>query len=251
MYQATTSCGEIGLIFHRILYDILGYKENGVFIEVGANDGKTGSFTYNLGKVGWTGVNCEPIPRLYELCCKHTNDFQNVKNLRVAVGESEKNIDIIDAGTLSTMDPGMMEVYLQEEWSKSHFHKTSMHNVQMKTLDTILNDNLSEDERNRIDVMVIDVEGFEEQVLSGFSIETFSPTIIVIEISDQHPSFVHKQEIMERFSRLRTYFEKNCYNLVVNDIVDNVYVKQTIPNIESLRNKYQHRVNYPQYIAVR
>ena len=249
MYQATTSCGEIGLIFNGILYDILGYKENGVFIEVGANDGKTGSFTYNLGKIGWTGVNCEPIPRLYELCCKNTNDFQNVKNLRVAVGESEKNIDIIDAGTLSTMDPGMMEVYLQEDWSKSHFHKTSMHNVQMKTLDTILTENLNKYEREHIDVMVIDVEGFEEHVLSGFSIEMFSPTIIVIEISDQHPSFIHKREIMDRFSRLRTYFGKNHYKLVVNDIVDNVYIKEGVPNIEQLQKKYQNKVKYRQYIS--
>ena len=51
MYQPTTSCGQIGLILHKIYHKFLGYKTNGTFIEVGANDGKTGSFTYNLAKL--------------------------------------------------------------------------------------------------------------------------------------------------------------------------------------------------------
>ena len=60
MYPTSTSCGEIGLILHGIMDNVIEYTKEGTFIEVGANDGKTGSFTYNLAAIGWTGINIEP-----------------------------------------------------------------------------------------------------------------------------------------------------------------------------------------------
>ena len=41
-FPPSTSCGEIGKILHIILDNVLPYKTDGLFIEVGANDGKTG-----------------------------------------------------------------------------------------------------------------------------------------------------------------------------------------------------------------
>ena len=86
-YLPSTSCGEIGKILHIIYNKIMPYKTDGLFIEIGANDGKTGSFTYNLGKIGWYGINIEPIPRLYNLCCNNHKDHKNVKNYNLALGE--------------------------------------------------------------------------------------------------------------------------------------------------------------------
>ena len=34
MYKATTSCGEVGLILHEIYNKFLGYKKDGIFVEV-------------------------------------------------------------------------------------------------------------------------------------------------------------------------------------------------------------------------
>ena len=70
MYKPTTSCGQVGLVLHNIYQKILGYKTNGTFVEIGANDGKTGSFTYNLAVLGWKGLYCEPVPEIYSLCRK-------------------------------------------------------------------------------------------------------------------------------------------------------------------------------------
>lgn len=80
-YPQSSSSGEIGKILHIILNYILPYKMNGTFIEIGANDGKTGSFTYNLARMGWHGLNFEPIPRLYNLCCENHHNNKNVKIL--------------------------------------------------------------------------------------------------------------------------------------------------------------------------
>ena len=245
MYEPSTSCGEVGLILHDIFNDVLGYKNDGIFIEVGANDGKTGSFTYNLGKIGWKGINCEPVPRLHALCSENTKHFDNVINLQTAVGERETEMDIIDAGTLSTMDVKTLKLYLKTEWCKPHFKKPVKHRVKVQTLDNIIAANLSETEN--IDVFVLDVEGFEESVLNGFSIKKYTPKIIIIEIADQHESFIHNEEIMSRFKKLRKYFEINNYSLLVNDIVDNVYLHNDCENFQHLQEKFQSKVKYSQF----
>ena len=248
MYEPSTSCGEVGLILHNIYNEVFGYKETGVFIEVGANDGKTGSFTYNLGRVGWKGINCEPIPRLHTLCCENTKQFKNVINLQTAVGDRETQLDIIDAGTLSTMDVTTLNVYLNTDWSKPNFTRPVKHKVNVQTLDSIITNNLTQEESKNIDVFVLDVEGFEESVLNGFSIQEYTPKMIIIEIADQHESFVNNDKLMKKFSNLREYFNQNNYELIVNDIVDNVYINKTlIGNNEDLKQKFQNKIRFPQY----
>jgi FkbM family methyltransferase len=227
MYLPSTSCGEVGLILHEILYHILGYKTNGVFVEVGANDGKTGSFTFNLGKIGWQGLNCEPVPRLFELCKKNHADHKNVQTVQLAAGEKTDMLEIVDADTLSTMDADTLQLYLQTDWAKNNFKNAKRCKVSVEPLDTILQANhISE----KFDVFVLDVEGFEENVLKGFSIETYKPQIIIIEIADQHESFIYNAALMQKFKRLRDYFKLNGYDLLVNDIVDNVYVRNDLYN---------------------
>lgn len=242
MYLQSTSCGEVGLILHQILYNILGYKTNGTFIEIGANDGKTGSFTFNLAKTGWYGLNCEPIPRLYELCKKNHENHPNVKTIQMAAGEKKDVLDIIDADTLSTMDTDTLNLYLQTNWSKNSFKNTYRVKVNVDTLDSILKTN----DINDIDLFVLDVEGFEENVLKGFTIELYKPKIIIIEIADQHESFIGNETLMNKFKRLRDYFNIHNYSLLVNDIVDNVYVRNDIYNTAD-KDSFSKLIKFPQF----
>lgn len=241
-YPHSTSCGEIGLILHDVLNSIIPYKTNGTFIEVGANDGKTGSFTYNLAAIGWNGINIEPIPRLHALCEEHHKNHIHVKNICCAVGEKEEVLDIIDAGTLSSMDKDTIDIYTQTNWSKSLFNNQPP----IKTKVRKLNDILVENKISDIDVMVLDVEGFEENVLNGFSISTYRPKIFIIEIPDQHPDMIKNTVCVEKYQRLRSYFTKNYYELVVNDIVDNVYVDGLISVSPSVIENLQSHIRFPQ-----
>ena len=89
MYKPTTSCGEVGLILHEIYNKFLGYKKDGIFVEVGANDGKIGSFTYNLAKLGWKGLYFEPVPRIYDICKKNHIEHENVKVFNMGCAEKK------------------------------------------------------------------------------------------------------------------------------------------------------------------
>jgi len=243
MYLQSTSCGEIGLILHNVLNKILGYKTNGVFVEIGANDGFTGSFTYNLAKIGWNGLYCEPVPSIYYQCVKNHFNHSNVKTINIAVGKESGRLNIIEAGTLSTMDQETFNIYQNTSWAKNSFINSKVHSVEVEKLDNILkNNNIASD----FDLFVLDVEGFEDNVLNGFSIRKYKPKIVIIEISDQHESFIHNKIIMKKFKWLRNYFDKNNYKLLVNDIVDNIYIRDDIFNLE-YRNEFSKDIKFPQF----
>lgn len=246
-YPKSTSCGEIGNILHNILDNVLQYKTDGTFIEIGANDGKTGSFTYNLASIGWYGFNFEPVPRLFEKCCDNHKTHANVKNFQIALGNTSSEAEIIDANTLSTMDIDTAKAYKNiPQFSRIFKNSSNVHKVRVERLDSIVDEyNIKE-----VDVLVLDVEGYEETVLDGFTIDTIQPKIFIIEIPDQHPDFIHNQTLMNKYSRLRSYFKAHNYTLLVNDVVDNVYIhnliynKLSTPVIISIRNS----VNFPLYM---
>ena len=247
MYKPTTSCGEVGLILHEIYNKFLGYKKDGIFVEVGANDGKIGSFTYNLAKLGWKGLYFEPVPRIYDICKKNHIEHENVKVFNMGCAEKKGNLPIVDGDTLSTMDQEMFKLYTNLSWTRNNFSNAYVVNVPVDTLDNILKqENIQKD----FDVFVLDVEGFEENVLKGFSINKYKPKIVIIEIPDQFKDYVNNLNLMSKFKRLRNFF-KNDYTLLVNDVVDNVYIRNDLINAENenYRNYCSKLVKYPQYIS--
>lgn len=243
MYLQSTSCGEIGLILHEILYKILDYKTNGVFIEVGANDGYTGSFTYNLAKIGWKGIYFEPVPSIYESCVKNHLNHDNVNVINMAISEKEEDLNIIDAGTLSTMDNETYKIYLNNSWSRNNFINNKQVQVKSNKLDNILSNLKVETD---FDLLVLDVEGYEMNVLKGFTISNYNPKIVIIEISDQHDSFINNEIIMEKFSWIRNYLTTNNYTLLVNDVVDNIYLRNDL-YFDKDKEFFSKKIKFPQF----
>tara|TARA_B110000261_G_C12931364_1_gene296656 strand:+ start:56 stop:751 length:696 start_codon:yes stop_codon:yes gene_type:complete len=221
MYKSTTSCGKVGLILHDIYRQVLGYKKNGIFVEVGANDGKIGSFTYNLATLGWRGVYCEPVPEIYKLCVENHKEHDNIITLNVGCGCKKEDLTITVANTLSTMDSQMLEMYKNATWAQSTLKNSYETDIKIEKLDTLL-------EENNIpcdfDIFVLDVEGYEEEVLKGFSLDFYKPKMVIIEIPDTHPDFIHNKDFLDKCKRIRNILNKN-YKLIFNDIVDNVYIR--------------------------
>jgi hypothetical protein len=53
---------------HDVLAFALGFRERGLFVEVGAYDGESFSNTAGLADLGWTGHYLEPIPKYAAAC---------------------------------------------------------------------------------------------------------------------------------------------------------------------------------------
>lgn len=244
-YPQSTSCGEIGKILHILFNNVLPFKNNGTFIEIGANDGKTGSFTYNLAKMGWNGLNFEPVPRLYKLCCENHKNHKNIKNYQIGLGDTIEEVTIIDADTLSTIDKDVIDIYSKVPGFSNNFKNNNYHKIKINKLDNILEQNNITD----IDIIILDVEGYEENVLNGFTIEKYNPRIFIIEIADQHPNFINNEIMMKKYKVLRNYFNDHKYSLLVNDIVDNFYIPNDIyEKMDVNFIKYiKTLINFPQY----
>jgi FkbM family methyltransferase len=142
--------------------------QNGFFVDVGANEPKTGSQTWHLEKLGWRGVVVEPQPRLVQalkeerraavFACACSSPQNAGKNLQFQVSGIHSSLD------LNFFVAGMRKAEVIE--------------VPARTLDDILEE---ADAPSPIDLLSIDVEGHEIEVLKGTSLARWQPRLIFIE----------------------------------------------------------------------
>ena len=84
-----------------ILFNFLDEVEKGFYVDVGANDPWVGSVTKLFYDLGWSGINVEPLPDMYEELCK---DRSRDINVNMGAGSNEDELVLYVAGGLSTFD---------------------------------------------------------------------------------------------------------------------------------------------------
>ncbi len=148
-------------------------KEDGFYLDIGAQHPISNNNTYILFKRGWKGINVDLDKKNIDLFkIARPDDL----NLNYAISDTEKQVDLFfyhDSSPINTLSKKV-----------SDFQKASVRQVK-KIRTTTLNNILEKiDLENRIDYMNIDVEGYEEQVLKGFNINKFKPYVVSIEYLD-------------------------------------------------------------------
>jgi len=197
----------------------LSAKNDGIFVEVGGYDGLFVSNSWGLAKAGWTGYLIEPNPLMAEKCREAHSRNKNVSVTEVAIGPvGVKKIGLHLAGTLSTANPVLFEEYKSVEWAKASLKGTTTIEVNCVTLDEFI-------ESNRIpigfDVLIVDVEGFESEVFSGFTISTWKPKMIIVELVNTHPDL---ETTRYSDARLRTVVSSAGYQVAYKDSINTVFV---------------------------
>src|SRR3989337_2392344 len=92
----------------EIYEGFFGYKTDGIFVEVGANDGISFSNTYFLAAIGWKGMYIEPVPELYEKCVENHKSHQNILVLKEFVSDSEIPVELFCRWDINTADEGFI-----------------------------------------------------------------------------------------------------------------------------------------------
>lgn len=142
-------------------------NRRGIFVEVGAYHPVVISQTWHLESRGWTGLLVEPIPEMAEMLRRE----RSAQVAQVACGSPAQHgthARLRVLGVFTTigkdfLDPGLTPDRIQE--------------VQVVTLDSLI----TEAGIARVDFLSIDVEGHEIQVLEGFALEHYRPSLILME----------------------------------------------------------------------
>ena len=153
-------------------------KKNGFFIEVGAFDGINYSNTFLLEKkYKWKGLLVEPLKTEFEICKKYRNKSIVVNNILSNPKDMNKLIKIYHSGLESLIaDHGsslMPKSNLNEKIEENYTYIKSV------TLDYLLNIH----QISYVDILIVDVEGFEINLLDGF-LEDYKVNYILIETYD-------------------------------------------------------------------
>jgi FkbM family methyltransferase len=216
--RLSKSCQIPGL--KKIYRQAFGNCSTGIFVEVGAFDGESFSNTSGLADFGWRGLYIEPISELAEQC-KKRHAHNKVQVVTSGVGEKSDEIELNMSGQLSTFSKDTKDAYKSITWA-SNFQFESR-KVPIETLPTILK---KAGIPNKFDLLVVDVEGFEEQVFKGIELEQFDITMIIVELIDKHPDFAPHTELQASAKRVREHILSSGYMTIFEDQVNTVFLKK-------------------------
>ena len=189
-----------------------GDVARGVVIEVGAAGPKFLSMSRHFRESGWRVITIEPNPYFVE---QHAAEGFPV--LRYACGELDQDDVDFETVHLPAVYSGGKVTY--ESFSALKVREgyrailpsiqTQRIKVSVRRLDTILQQHAPD--VTQVDLLSIDVEGWELQVLNGFSLERFAPRVVVIE------NFL-------RDRAYRTYMARRGYRLHAKRPPNEIYV---------------------------
>jgi FkbM family methyltransferase len=172
--------------------------DGGFFVEAGANDGVNFSNTYYLERVrGWTGVLVEGIPDLYAACVRH-RPRSHVVHCALVAPENEGTPVTMHYSNLQSIVEGALPYDHVELGLISQHERTYMVKVPGRTLSSVLD----EVGPQRFDLLVLDVEGYEPQVLRGLDLDRHAPRFALVEVLDERQRAAVEAVLGDRYTEV-------------------------------------------------
>lgn len=181
-------------------------RRNGFFVEVGANEPRVRSQTYDLEQAGWTGLLIEPQPDLAARLRaeRHARVFEVACSSPANAG---RKLPLHLAGPLSSLDRSGMAPSATPAGTLR---------VPTRTLDSILEEVGAP---KGFDFLSIDVEGHEVEVLRGLDLGRWHPKLILLE---DHVVDLSKHRYLKSSGyRLVRRFENNGWYVPIDAKVPN------------------------------
>ena len=153
------------VMLRRALGDIV----QGFYVDVGAFDPALDSVSLGFYEQGWRGVHVEPVPVLAERMRVARPD-EAVLELALAAEPGSAELFVVEGTGMSSLCP---------DWASNA--KAAGYSVSRIRIETNTLDRVKADFSQEVHWLKVDVEGAEDQVLSGWSGTGMRPWIIVIE----------------------------------------------------------------------
>jgi FkbM family methyltransferase len=166
-------------------------KDGGFFVEAGANDGYMQSNTYWLARFrGWRGVLIEAMPDIAREAAQERPESAVEHCALVADDYPDATIEMRSGDLMSMVHGiGAPTGADEEDWAwigiVHGWRDPGVFRVPARTLTSVL----AEHDVPEIDLLSLDVEGYEPFVLRGLDLDRFAPRWICVEA---HPEVGHE-----------------------------------------------------------
>jgi FkbM family methyltransferase len=145
-----------------LLWDLLGDREHGFFVEAGAYDGYTFSVSYLFEGAGWDGVLIEALADRAVECERRRRSSKVINAALSSPGSAPTATFARDS---------------EVEWNSAlAVGDKAGETVEVTTLDAAL-----EGHTGPIDFVVLDLEGHELSALEGFDLDRWQPRVLLVE----------------------------------------------------------------------
>jgi FkbM family methyltransferase len=205
----------------KILFEMFQRKTSGFCVEVGANNGVDDSTSLFFEQIGWNCILVEPNPSL----CQKIRAVRNGLLYEYAASNQSdtRTLYVVEGAARSD---GLSTISTNEEVHdtiKNHGFVSSAVQVRTMTLDEIL---IDAQVNCNIDFISIDVEGHEYEVLEGFSLEKWRPSIMLIEDNSNFENNI-----------VNNHLRKFGYVRFMRSGVNDWYAHQTNKQLVNIRSK--------------
>jgi len=183
-------------------------KNDGYFVNIGANDGISLDNTLMFEECGWSGVCIEPNPEIFKKLIKN----RKCVCYNVALSQVDGVVNFLKIDGYSEMLSGILEFY-----DPRHLKRVENELIQYggtKTIIEIESRKFSSlDINEKIDYLSIDVEGAELKILETIDFSKYDIRVLSVEnnFSESH---------------IINFMESNGYSLDCVLHADNIFVKR-------------------------
>jgi FkbM family methyltransferase len=160
-------------------------RDGGFFVEAGANDGFEQSNTYWFERFrGWKGVLVEPIPELYREAVLERPGATVFNCALVPFDHPGEPVSMRYGGLMSIVAGTRGSEADDREYVRPAFSLGMESEYEVEVPARTLSSILDEVDAPEVDLLSLDVEGFEAEVLGGLDLERHGPRFVLVEIQD-------------------------------------------------------------------
>ncbi|WP_372460722.1 FkbM family methyltransferase [Actinomycetospora endophytica] len=154
--------------------------DDGIFLEVGANDGFSQSNTYRLERFeGWKGILIEPHPKLARRAARWRPASVVLNSACISDDRPDAYIDLVDIDLMS-VSLGLQQSNEEKRRLDRAIEGATTFRVPAATISTLID----RSGLGRPTFMSVDVEGAEHELLAGLDLDRHTPDYLLIETGD-------------------------------------------------------------------
>lgn len=190
---------------------LLGFKKEGLYVDIGAFRPKELSVTYYFyKKLGWSGITIEPNPAASE---KFATQRPRDTFVNQGVSDTESILNYYEF-----KDP-TLNSFSEQVFKNNEATFVRKQEIKVSPLAKILEEHIPKGKE--IDLMNIDVEGLDKEVLRSNDWERFAPRVLVIEDHLFDPEHPLESEIVQ-------FLKSKNYRLKANCLISLVFLKEDV-----------------------